>query len=175
MKAKIAAPEQHEYAPYYDRYVQRVAGMDVLDVLTSQQDVFADTIAALSPEKALYRYADGKWSVKQVIQHVIDAERVFAYRMISFSRGETKELPGFDENAYAEVARAEGRSVQDMSAEFRIVREATIALARSLPDDVWNASGIASETPVSVRALLYIIAGHCAHHMAVLKERYEVA
>jgi uncharacterized damage-inducible protein DinB len=174
MTSKITAPEQHEYAPFYDSYVQRVVGMDIFDVLQRQRDTFSALIASLKPERALYRYADGKWSVKQAIQHVIDAERIFAYRMLSFSRGETKELPGFDENGYAKVATAEGRSPEAMSAEFETVRSATIALAQSLPDDAWDKSGIASETPVTVRALLYIIAGHCAHHSAVLAERYDI-
>lgn len=168
------APGPTEYAPMYEGYVQRILGKDVLEVLRRQKREFGDFIAGLSDAKAGYRYAPEKWTVKQVIQHVIDAERVFAYRLMSFCRGETTPLPGFDENRYADAEPATHKTAGDLRAEFDAVRQGTLTLIDGLRPEHWKIHGLASGTPVSVRALVHIIAGHCAHHRAVLRERYEV-
>jgi hypothetical protein len=126
----------------------------------------------ISEEKSLYRYAAGKWSIREALNHVNDTERVFAFRALWFGRGFSEPLPSFDQNVGASAAQADERPWSAHVQEFQKIREATLALFRNLPDEGWGRSGVASGNSVTVNALAYIIAGHFAHHIAILQERY---
>ncbi|RLD21345.1 MAG: DinB family protein [Bacteroidetes bacterium] len=164
-------PLDTEYAPFYKSYIDLIEEGDILKTLARQADycaIYFDTFA----DRGDHRYAEGKWTVKQLIQHIIDTERVFAYRILRISRGDETPLAGFDENTYADAAPVDHLSIADLTSEFMAVRSATYTLLNSLVPDQWTMLGTASGTEVSVRAIAYIIAGHCAHHMAILEERY---
>lgn len=168
----IARPAADEYAPYYGSYIDKITESDVLPVLSGQQRSTADLLAGLSEAQASYRYAPGKWSLREIIGHLSDAERIFAYRMLRIARADQTPMPGFDENAYVPAGNFERRPLADVAAEFRAVRDATIALIRGLAPEALARRGTASEKPISARALVFIIAGHERHHMAVIGERY---
>jgi uncharacterized damage-inducible protein DinB len=171
----IGAPDSGEYAPAFGRYVERVAAVeDPLRELTSQRATVVARLAKLSDEQAALRYEPGKWSIKQLINHLADAERVFAYRMLRIGRGDRTPLPGFEENDYARAAQSDRRQFSEVLAEWSAVRAATMALAASLPDADWVNVGTSNDAPLSARALLYIVLGHTEHHMAVLADRYHV-
>jgi uncharacterized damage-inducible protein DinB len=168
----LARPETTEYAEWYCRYVDRVPDGDIVAMLDEQMHATAELLGGLSEPQGDHRYAEGKWSIKDLVGHVADAERVFAYRALRFSRGDQTELAGFDEKLWAANAGASQRSLREVADELRAVRLATIAFARSVTEEQSVRSGVASGWPVTVRGLLYIIAGHEAHHVAVLRERY---
>lgn len=165
-------PEPQEAAPYYSRYIDQVQGDDVLGVLESQVNEMLALLGGITEERSLHRYAPDKWSIRQVLNHVTDTERVFVFRALWFARGFDHPLPSFDQEVAVPAARSDeiswGRHVED----FRAVRQATLTLFRNLPAEAWMRSGIASDNPVTVRALAYITAGHLAHHVAILRERY---
>jgi hypothetical protein len=171
----IARPEPGEYGEFYRGYVARVPEGSVLEHLARQGEATQKRLAALTAEKALYRYAPGKWSVTEIVGHIGDAERVFAYRALRIARGDTTPLPGFDEKAWMQVADFDRRGLPDVLAELAAVRQATLALLRGLEPAAYPRSGVASGANVSVRALVHIIAGHELHHLAVLQERYGIA
>jgi uncharacterized damage-inducible protein DinB len=127
---------------------------------------------SLDDTAALARYAPGKWSIKEILGHLTDAERIFAYRLLRVARGDATPLPGFDEKAYVPAARFDERPLRALAAEFRAVRLSSVALASGIPSTSWSMVGQASGKPVSARALVYIIVGHVAHHLGVLRERY---
>jgi uncharacterized damage-inducible protein DinB len=165
-------PGPSEYAPFYAGYVAHVPHGDIVTTLRTQLDDTVALVRGLSDAQALHAYAPGKWSIKTVIGHITDSERVLACRALRFAREDTTPLPGFDENAYAVSARFNERSVASLVAELEAVRAATIALLDTLSDDCWTRTGQANSYPVSVRALAWIIAGHELHHRAVLETRY---
>lgn len=168
----IQKPAVGDYAPYYQKYLDVAASVEsATDLLNQQGDVLA-YMATWPEDKAGYRYAEGKWSVAQVIGHMSDTERVFSYRLLRIARGDTTALPGFDENAYQVHAGFDGRSVASVVAELRSVRQATVALVRTLDAAALDRAGTASDNRVTARALVWLIAGHFAHHTAILKERY---
>jgi len=167
----IKRPQPDEYSAYAARYVDLVGNDPILEILEHQQHSTYDYFLKMSPQQASYAYAEGKWTIKQVLGHMADTERVFAYRALAFSR-EAIELPGFDQDVYMEKATFNGRSLVDLADEFKIVRESTIFLFKSFTDEQSTQKGIASGNPVSVRALAYMIAGHEMHHIKILKERY---
>lgn len=167
----ISKAEPGEYAPYYQKYVDRVSG-DVLAQLESQHASTHALLERLDEHRAMHRYAPGKWSVKEVIGHLADAERVFAYRALRFARADATELPGFDENEWVPEGLFDARPIADMAAEFAAVRAATLALFRGLPASTHVRRGVANGQPVTVRGLATIIAGHEAHHVAILREKY---
>jgi hypothetical protein len=167
-------PKANEYAPFYAGYVARVPEDDILSVLARQKHEIADLAASLPAAKEGFRYAEGKWSVREVLGHLIDGERVFGYRAFCISRGEQAALPGFDENQYVAAARADAIPLRELVAELGAVRDANLAFLLRLGDDDWTRVGTASGKPVSVRALAWIMAGHPRHHLAVLRERYDV-
>ena len=173
--AAIARPGEPEYAPYYGRYVALVPDGDLLDTLSRQTDDTADLLRGLTDRDAGFRYDEGKWSIKQVLGHLSDAERVFAYRALRFARGDVTPLPGFDENAFVANARFDSRALADLLAELRAVRAATVALFAGLAPDELARRGVANEKEMSVRAIAYVIAGHERHHGAILRERYLAA
>lgn len=170
--ATIHRPQADEHAPYYARYIDLVPAGDLIAILRDQVLDTYRLLNGLPEEKANFAYAPGKWTVKDVIAHISDAERVFAYRALCFARGEQAGLPAFDENAYAVEARAGRRALADLLMEFQVVREATVQLARGLDEEMLARRGVASNHEISVRALLYITAGHERHHVSILRERY---
>ena len=166
-------PGPDEYAPSYAGYVARIADdEDVVAVLASQLDSLGARLAGIPEARGEYRYAPGKWSIKEVVGHLCDTERVFAYRGLRIARGDTTPLPSFDENTYVPEMRAEERTLADLAAEWGDVRRATLALFRNLPASAWRRRGVASDKAISVRALAYIIAGHVRHHVEGLDTRY---
>jgi hypothetical protein len=166
-------PHPGEYAPFYTRYIERVRE-DPIEAMAAQGGATAALLAPLTDQQALHRYAPGKWSIKDIVGHLIDTERVMSYRALRFARGDATPLPTFDENQYAPAARAERRPLAELLAELRAVRQASLALFRGLPDEAWERRGPVGEHPMSVRALACIIPGHERHHVQVLKERYGI-
>jgi hypothetical protein len=173
--AAVRQPEATEYAPYYERYVALVRGGEILKTLSEQSETVRRALLAMPEDRAGFRYGTGKWTVREVLGHCIDAERVFSYRALAFARGETAPLPAFAENEYALQSGHDSVSIAELLEEFTSVRAATLHLLRHLPEPAWRRTGIASGKPVSVRALAFIMAGHVKHHLAILHERYGVA
>lgn len=152
----------------------RVEGDDVLPVLAAQEQEVTGMLAGLSEERALYRYAPGKWSVKVVVGHLSDSERVFSYRALRFARGDATPLANFDEDVYAEAGRFDRRPMGDLLDELRATRRATLALFRSLTEADLDRRGTARELSFTVRAMAWLTAGHMQHHLGVLRERYDL-
>jgi uncharacterized damage-inducible protein DinB len=173
MTTLTGRPEATEYAPYYGKYVSLVAGDD--DILRALSDQLSETLALLGsvPEsEAGFRYAAGKWSVKELVGHMIDGERIFAYRALRFARNDPTPLPGFEQDDYIQNASFDACTLGALAAEFESVRRATLFLFEHLDAEAWMRTGVASESEASVRALAYIIAGHELHHVGVLRDRY---
>jgi hypothetical protein len=168
-------PAETEYAPYYQSYVDHVSEEEILPVLRSQLDDLDLLLGKVTPERETYRYAEGKWSIREIAGHLIDGERVFGYRAFCIARGETQNLPGFDQNDYMLTAPYDGIELEDLLNEFRLVRLANIAMFRNLDEESWNRTGTANDNQITVKALAFIMAGHVRHHMGVLHEKYEVA
>ena len=171
-RALVTRPQSNEYAPYYEKYVSLIANDDIVGVLEAQRVQMAQLLSARSEREGNFRYAPGKWSVKEVIGHICDAERVFSYRLLRIGRGDETPLPGFEQDDYIGTGAFNERTLADLAAEFAAVRAATIALAQSLPEAGWTRRGTASDNPVTARALAYIIAGHQLHHQNILSEKY---
>ena len=167
-------PESSEYAPFYHGYVATVPEGDVVALLRQSGGELHDALAAIPEDRGGFRYADGKWSIREVVGHMIDAERIFTYRALRIARGDTTPLAAFDENEYVKTAGSEARTLSNLVRELGAVREASVQLFESLPDDAWGRSGVASGKNISVRALAYITAGHAMHHLKILRERYGV-
>ncbi len=170
----IGEPGTGEYAPSYERYVALARGGDILATLEAQSTAVQRALGNLSESAAGFRYAPGKWSVREVVGHCTDGERVFAYRALAFARGEQAALPAFDENAYARLAGHDAFGLADLLDEFATVRASSLQLLRRLAPEAWTRVGTASGTPISVRALAFVMAGHVAHHAAILHERYGI-
>ena len=168
----ISRPAETEYAPYFSAYVSRVPPGDLIETLRSQIGETMNAFGSLSDADAEYRYAEGKWSSKEVIGHMSDVERIMAYRALAIARGEQQSLPGFDENAYVERAKFGARTCKDLLEELRAVREATIRFFSGLDAEELQRRGKANNKEFSVRALAYIIAGHERHHLTIFRERY---
>jgi hypothetical protein len=169
---RLARPAAGEYAPYYETYVSSVPGSDVLVALESQVIETCALLRRFRGAAEEYRYAPGKWSVRELAGHVIDAERIFAYRALRISRNDPTPLASFDENSYIAEGPYANCPLASLSGEFDLVRRSTIALLRNLPDEAWTRRGTASEKEITVRGLAWIIAGHEAHHTRILRERY---
>ena len=174
MPTATIAPASDEYAQPYQRYVSRVPPGNIIEQLEHQGATTAALLARVAPERAQHRYAPGKWSVIEIIGHLSDTERIFAYRALRIARGDETPLPGFDENLYVPAAEFGRRSLPDVAHELAAVRAATVALFQGLADADWSRRGVASGYPVSVRALGHIIVGHELHHLEVLRTRYGV-
>lgn len=168
----ISAPDRTEYADYYRPYVEKVTGKDIMQVLEQQIGEVMPLLESVSEEQSLHRYAPDKWSVRELLNHVNDTERLFSFRAFWFARGCEDPLPSFDQDDAVAVAGADERSWSSHLEEFEAVRAGTLTLFRNLPEDAWMRRGVASGNPVTVRALAYICAGHCTHHVKVLRERY---
>jgi hypothetical protein len=165
-------PAVTDYAPFYARYIANVVEEDVLTALDEQSAETQRLLARIDDQRASYRYESGKWSVKELLGHLTDTERVMAYRALSFARGETATLPGFDENLYVANGGFDSWMIGDLAEQYALVRRSSILLFRNLPDGAWEKRGIASDSPVTVLALACIIVGHERHHLKVLRERY---
>ena len=170
----IPRPAADEAAPFYHGYISKVQGENIGEQLVDQLVEVERLFGALDDRAALARYAPGKWSVKEVLGHLTDVERIFSYRLLRIVRGDATPLPGFDENSYVPAGRFDARPLSALLAEFRAVRISSTALGGGIPSTAWSERGTASGKPVSARALIYIIVGHVAHHLGVLRERYGV-
>jgi len=168
---RIPKPRSDEHAEYYARYI-RLVGDDALAALRAQSASTPRMLSGLSEAQAMHRYAPGKWSVKEVVGHVTDAERVFGYRALRIARADTTPMPGFDENAWVPAANFDRRSMPELVAGYQAVRAATVALLSSFDEAALTRRGTANDQEVSVRALAHIMAGHELHHMTILRERY---
>jgi uncharacterized damage-inducible protein DinB len=165
-------PEPTECAEYYANYVSKVPGADALGVLESQRLQMVQLFAGRSERDGSFRYAPGKWTVKEVLGHITDTERIFTYRALCIARGDQTPLPGFEQDDFVKNGGFGERTLAGLADEFDLVRSASIALFRSFPEEAWSRRGIASEKEVTVRALAFITAGHQIHHRLILEERY---
>ncbi len=162
-----------EYSPFNATYIEAVnQSVDLLDGFEIGFEQIISLISTLTIEKLAYRYAVGKWTIKDIIQHIIDAERIFSYRALRISRNDQTPLPGFEENDYVENTNANSRNIQDLLKEFKVVRESTSILFKSFTSEQLNRLGVASNHPISVRAIGFVIIGHQQHHFKIIKERY---
>ena len=170
--ARSARPDATEYQPFYASYIAGVPEDDVLAALRSSGRQLATMFGAVAESRAGYRYADGKWSVREVAGHLIDAERIFSYRALRIARADATPLPAFDENEYVRTAGSDARTLADLSEELAVVRDGSIRLFATLPAEAWTRRGVVSGREITVRALAYITAGHARHHARILHERY---
>jgi len=168
----IGHPQSDEAAPYYFTYINKVSGDDAASVIESQLEELLAFFATISEEKSLHRYAPDKWSIRQVLNHINDAERVFALRALWFARGFDSPLPSFDQNVGVSGSQADKIAWAAHVEEFRCVRLSTISLFANMPAEAWSRRGIASDNPFTVCALAFIIPGHLTHHINILRERY---
>jgi hypothetical protein len=168
----MTRPNPSEYHEYYRRYVDQVPDGDVLTLLEGQVHETSRLLAGAPSALGNFRYGPDKWSVKEVVGHVIDTERVFAYRALTFARGDGGPLPGFEQDDFVPNSGAERRSLADLVEELRLLRSANVLMFRGFPNDAWARTGIASGYSFTVRTFPYLIAGHERHHRAVLVERY---
>jgi hypothetical protein len=174
-KAMSSRPEPTEYASFYDKYVSKVVGNDIVAALEAQRLQMAQLFAARSERDGNFRYAPDKWTVKEVLGHIADSERIFAYRALRIARQDATPLSGFEQDDYVHAGAFGERSLADLAEEFGMVRSATVALFRPLGEHAWLRRGTANNNEVTVRALAYIIAGHELHHREILSERYFAA
>lgn len=165
-------PEPNEYADYYKNYVSKIGEIDVMRELVSQADELRSLLVSLPEEKGTYAYSAGKWTIKELLSHLIDGERIFAYRMLRISRGDETPIEGFEQDGYVENSNANNRLFADLLEEFDLQRRANLLLIGNLDEAATLRMGTASGFPVSVRALVYISAGHVKHHLDILKDRY---
>lgn len=165
-------PLAGDFPAYYEPYLARVPEGDLLEFLENQKTDFVTFIRSIPAEKGNFRYAEGKWTVKEVLGHIIDTERIMAYRALAFSRKEHQSIPGFDENTYVENSESNRRSLESLADEFESLRAANLELFASFSAKQLDNIGIANGRDVTVNALVYIIAGHLEHHLQVLKDRY---
>lgn len=170
----IKRPLEDEYPPAVQPYLDAVEGEDLFGTLEAQMRELESRVGSLGDERALFRYEPDKWSVKELLAHVTDSERIFAYRTLCIARGDETPLPGFDEKTYAAASLADRRPLADIVREWRALRTASIALFESLDAEALDRRGVANARVVSARALGWVIAGHFAHHLRVLRERYGV-
>jgi hypothetical protein len=174
MLTRIPRPESGEFLEYYARYIDKVPHEHDAVTALKRQVPAINQLARLTPEQAAFRYADGKWSVRQVVGHLSDAERIFSYRLMRAVRGDRTPIEGFDENMYVETSNFDARPIEELAGELAAVRTATLALVGSLDESKLALTTTANNAVVSVRALAFIMAGHTAHHLEILRERYQV-
>jgi hypothetical protein len=168
----IPRPQADEHIPYYGRYISQVPEGDLIAMLRQQAMDTVGLLRGVPREREDFAYAPGKWTIKEVVGHLIDAERVFAYRALTFARAPGTSLPGFDENAWVPAGKFGVRTLSDLLDEFQVVRASTVQLAGHLDEETLKNRGVANGAEISVRALLYIAAGHERHHVALFRERY---
>jgi uncharacterized damage-inducible protein DinB len=169
---KSTSLSSSEYAAYYKPYIQAIGEVVLLEELENSLQHFLDFLNSIPVEKQEYRYAEGKWTAKEIIQHLIDAERIFTYRALRFARNDKTDLAGFEENEYANQARANERTFKELMEEFKVVRLATLYLFKSLDEEELMRTGIALDNSFTVRAIGFITIGHQKHHQRIILERY---
>lgn len=169
---RATRPEKTEFLPYYGRYIDRVGNGDIIDTLSQQMKETQSLLRSIAPAMATHRYAPDKWTINEVIGHVIDAERIFATRALRFARRDEQPLPGFEQDDYVRAASSNSFPLSELASELDALRQANIYFFRHLDEDAWKRSGVASGAEVTVRALAYIIAGHELHHRQLLRTRY---
>lgn len=167
-------PQPGEYAEFHANYVSKVPGDDILQFLQDQLNSTKVMLQSIDVATAEKRYAEGKWSVKEVVGHIVDTERVFAYRALVFGRGDRGPLPGFDQDSWMREAHFDNSSIKDLAAAFEAVRRSTILLLQSLPAEAWDRRGTANNKEITTRAVAFIIGGHTQHHLEILKTRYQI-
>ena len=165
-------PETNEFAPYYNNYVSLVTDGPIAIVLKAQPGELSRLISGLPEEKGVFAYAEGKWTIKELLSHLIDGERIFAYRVLRISRGDKTPIEGFEQDEYIATSNANDRSFAELLEEFGTLRKANLLLVNNISDESSLLMGTASDNPVSARALVYIMAGHVRHHLNILNERY---
>jgi hypothetical protein len=165
-------PQANEYASYYEKYVSLVPDGDILEILNEQITATQKIFGEISEEKSKFRYAEGKWSVRELLGHIIDTERVFAYRALRFSRNDKTALPGFEQDDFVPNSNHHNVLLKDLLEEFVFVRKSNIKLFSTFTKEMWSRIGTASENKMSVLALAYNLAGHVIHHSKVVKEKY---
>jgi hypothetical protein len=168
----VARPQPDEYAPFYGRYISLVQGEDILSILDQQRRQTMMLLSCRNEEDGDFRYAPGKWSAKELLGHVCDTERIFAYRALRISRADATPLEGFEQDDYVRNGPLANHQLSDVVEDFIAVRRATLSLLRNLDEAAWMRRGTANKNEVSVRALAYIIAGHELHHRSILEEKY---
>jgi hypothetical protein len=166
-------PSPTEAANYYFTYINQVPDGDIVGLMAAQVDDVRSLASSITDEQSLFQYAPGKWSIREVMNHLSDCERLFVARAFWFARGFESPLPDFDQGIAASAARADLRQWDDLIAEFDAVRAATLAFFRSLPAEAWARRGVASDNEFTVRALAFIVVGHVTHHTTILRERYQ--
>lgn len=174
MSLVITRPHPSEYPPYFDSYISLIKGDDIIKTLNEGIPSFQMLISLVTEHKENFRYAPGKWTLKEVIGHMTDVERIMSYRALSFARGERMALPGFDENDYVKNANFSKRALADLAYEFTQLRTANVNLFRSFDQTVLDRKGIANGKEINVRAILFVIAGHQIHHTNIIQTRYLV-
>lgn len=170
--ARTRRPAPGDYAPYYAGYVELVSDGDIIDTLQGQHSASVALLSGLDEARERHRYAEGKWSVRECVGHLIDTERVFTHRLLWFARGYDAPLPGMDQDAWVDVDRADGRRLAHQLAEWRAVRSGLVALLEGLDPDAWAREGVASGVRFTVPALAWVVAGHELHHRRLFRERY---
>lgn len=165
-------PNPGDYNPYFEQYIKLVAGDDIIKILYKQNRKTLKLLNSISDYKGNYRYADGKWTIKEIVGHLVDAEKILAFRALCLARGEKKSLPGYDHNEYVKTGNFNSRELADLTFELKLARESNIVTFKSFSKEMLHAKGIANEASVTVLALLFIIAGHEKHHVNVLEEKY---
>ncbi|MBV6431712.1 MAG: hypothetical protein IANPNBLG_01844 [Bryobacteraceae bacterium] len=171
-QAVVSRPDSSEYGEHYAEYVRIVRDGDIRKTLLSQLEDTLVTLRALTPEQTFLRYAAGKWSIREVLGHIIDAERIFAYRALRFARNDQTPLHGFEQDGYIAPARFDERPFENLLEEFETVRRCTLLLLGGFDEAAWQRRGVASGAEITVRALAYVIAGHELHHMNIVRQRY---
>jgi hypothetical protein len=167
----MARPEPSEYALHYGNYIGLVPEEDIVEALRSEIARTLEVLRAVPEDESLRRHPPYTWSIRQVVGHLIDSERVFGYRALRFARGDATPLPGFDENAYAAEAGSDRIALSALADEFEAIRRSHLGLFAGLPEDAWDRRGVANQAEVSVRALAYVVVGHERHHMGIVRKR----
>ncbi len=165
-------PTKEEYGGHFGTYIDAVPEGNIVDILAEDLKATSEFLSDLPLEKAEYRYAADKWTIKEVIGHIADTERIMSYRLLRIARGDSTPLPGFDQDEYMKHVNFNASSLADLIADYIAVRKATLTLVHSLADEAWGRKGTASNTVMSVKALAYVIAGHGIHHIRIVKDRY---
>jgi DinB superfamily len=168
----MSRPQPAEYDPYYQKYIARVPEDEIIPALEGQLDELNNLLDGVAEEKGTYAYADGKWTLKEVLSHLIDGERIFAYRAFRIARGDKTPMEGFEQDGYIENSHANERSFAELLGEFELLRKANVFFFKNLEPADWTRVGMANNVEVSVRSLAWIMAGHIRHHIAILQERY---
>lgn len=168
----INRPQTNEYGPYYEKYISLMTESDIRDALAAQPTELRAVLDGVPEEKGAFAYAPGKWSIKELLNHLLDGERIFAYRVLRISRGDATPIEGFEQDDYITNSNANNRTFSSLLDEFELQRRSNLLMLENVDDMASTRMGTASESPVSARAIVYIMGGHIRHHMTILKERY---